>query len=225
MRKLTTILALLGLAASINARSARADGVTYTVTSTYASNIPTTLVSAPNESFTFTFNVPSPCSLSSTPPCNLSMGVGDFPAGSINVTFSSPTLPPFTQPATLTFEPSSVFLGGLFDLEAVVGGAGGGDFLWVFTGPQIFNATPNEICFGPAGTFCTGPFLITGGTDFSGSFFFNMNDATMAGDLTGGSGTGTSTVAAPEPSSLLLLGSGFLALGGFARKRLVTLFN
>jgi hypothetical protein len=29
----------------------------------------------------------------------------------------------------------------------------------------------------------------------------------------------------PEPSSLLLLGSGFLALGGFARKRLVARFN
>ena len=65
-----------------------------------------------------------------------------------------------------------------------------------------------------------------GGTDFSGSFFFDMNNPlSVNGDLTGGSGTGTSTVSAPEPSSLLLLGSGFLALGGFARKRVITLFN
>jgi hypothetical protein len=52
-----------------------------------------------------------------------------------------------------------------------------------------------------------------------------MNDPTIFGDLTGGTVNGTPSVAAPEPSSLLLLGSGFLALGGFARKRLVTLFN
>jgi hypothetical protein len=40
------------------------------------------------------------------------------------------------------------------------------------------------------------------------------------------SGTVTATaVSTPEPSSLLLLGSGFLALGGFARKRLIARFN
>jgi len=52
-----------------------------------------------------------------------------------------------------------------------------------------------------------------------------MNDPAIFGDLTGGAVNGTSSVAAPEPSSLLLLGSGFLALGGFARKRVTTLFN
>lgn len=223
MRKLLTIVALLGLTASISARSARADGVTYTVTSTYALDAATSPVSAPGASFTFTFTVPSPCSLSSMPPCNLSMGVGDFPAQAIDVTFSSPTLPGFTSLATVTFEPFSASGGGgLFDLEAF---PGGGDFVWAFVGPQIFNATANEICPGPAGTFCTGPFSITGGTDFSGSFFFDMNNPlSVNGDLTGGSG-GTSPVSAPEPSSLLLLGSGFLALGGFARKRVITLFN
>ena len=223
MRKLLTILALLGFAASISARDARADGVTYMVTSTYASDTATSLVSAKDASFTFTFTVPSPCSLFSTPPCNLSMGVANFPAESIEVTFSSPTLAGFTAPATLTFEPLGGALPGLFSIEAF---PGGGDFDWEFVGPQIFNTTANEICPGPAGTFCTGSFPVMGGTDFSGSFFFDMNNPlSVNGDLTGGSGTGTSTVSAPEPSSLLLLGSGFLALGGFARKRVITLFN
>jgi hypothetical protein len=74
------------------------------------------------------------------------------------------------------------------------------------------------------GTFCTGSFAVTGGTDFSGSFFFDMNDPTVAGDLTGGTVKGAA-VTAPEPASLLLLGSGFLALGGFARRRLIARFN
>lgn len=219
MRKLITILALLGLAASISARGARADGVTYTVTSTYASDTSTTAVSAPDATFTFTFTVPSPCSSSSTPLCSNSGGIANFPAESIDVTFSSPTLTGFTAPATLSFFSSGG--GGLFDLEAF---PGGGDFDWSFFGPQIFNTVPNEICSGPAGTFCTGSFAIMGGTDFSGSFFFDMNDPTMNGDLTGGTVKGAA-VTAPEPASLLLLASGFLALGGFARKRLIGRFN
>jgi len=97
-------------------------------------------------------------------------------------------------------------------------------------GPQMFNSTLGEFCAGPAGTFCTGPFTITGGTGFplspSGSFFFDLSDPTLTtgGDLTGGSVAGTSAVT-PEPSSLLLLGGGFLALGGFARRRLSARFN
>jgi hypothetical protein len=231
MRKPLTILALLGLAASISARSARADGVTYTVTSTYASDTSTSAVSAPDATFTFTFTVPSPCSPSSTPSCaDPSAGVANFPAQSIEVTFSSPTLTGFTAPATLSF--FSLGGGGLFDLEAFP--SGGGDFDWSFFGPQIFNTTANDPsgCQAPAGapplpagTFCPGSFSILGGTGFSGSFFFDMNDPTIAGDLTGGTVDGVPSVAAPEPSSLLLLGSGFLALGGFARKRLSALFN
>ena len=221
MRKLLTILAILGLAVGISAQGARADGVTYTVTSTYASDTSTSPVSAPGASFTFEFTVPSPCSSSSTPPCsNLSLGFANF-GNSIDVTFSSPTLPGFTSLASLSFNPSSV--GGLFSLEAF---PGGGDFDWEFMGPQIFNTTLNEICPGPAGTFCTGSFSILGGTGFSGSFFFDMNNPlSVNGDLTGGSVSGTPTsVSTPEPSSLLLLGSGFLALG-FARKRLIARFN
>jgi hypothetical protein len=135
------------------------------------------------------------------------------------VTFSSPTLTGFSSLASLTFAKAGV--GGLFDLEAF---PGGGDFEWVFNGDQIFNPGGTGACSAQQGILYWS-FSDNWGTDFSGSFFFNMNDPTMAGDLTGGSVTGMSTVPTPEPSSLLLLGSGFLALGGFARKRLVTLFN
>jgi len=132
MRKLFAILAVLGLAASISARGARADGVTYTVTSTYASDTSTSAVSAPDASFTFIFTVPSPCSSSSTPACTNAMGVANFPAESIDVTFSSATLTGFTAPATLSFFSSGG--GGLFDLEAF---PSGGDFVWSFFAPRF----------------------------------------------------------------------------------------
>jgi hypothetical protein len=214
MRKLPTILAILGLAVGISALSARADGVTYTVTSTYASDVPISPVSAPDASFTFVFTVPSPCT-SSTPACFLTPGAVNF-TDNIGVTFSSPTLTGFSSLASLGFAPSGV--GGLFDLEAF---PGGGDFEWLFIGDQIFNPGGTGTCTASEGMFCTGSFPITGGTGFSGSFFFDINNPlSVNGDLTGGSVSGTPTsVSTPEPSSLLLLGSGFLALG-FARKRL-----
>ena len=82
---------------------------------------------------------------------------------------------------------------------------------------------------GPSATFLTAgsPFQITPGPEtLDGSFFANLTDPAdlTAGILTGGS-VSAAAVTAPEPSSLLLLGSGFLALGGFARKRVITLFN
>jgi hypothetical protein len=222
MRKLFTILAILGLALSIGALSARADGVTYTVVSTYASEIgiPTTSVSAPGATFTFVFTVPSPCS---SPQCDLSSGV--MVDLSSMVTFCSTKLATscsaglvgFTAPADLTFNPNPLpgggFYPGLFGI--VVNG-----FDWEFVGPQIFTSTGTTATFLTAGS----PFAIMGGTDFDDSFFFDMS--TLAGgDLTGGSVTGSSSVSTPEPSSLLLLGSGFLALGGFARKRLIARLN
>jgi len=221
MRKLPTILAILGLAVGISALSARADGVTYTVTSTYASDTSTTAVSAPGASFTFTFTVPSPCS-SSPLTCSVSAGFVDLTS---MVTFSSPTLTGFSDLGTFSFAPLGGLSPGLFSLTFP-----DNTFDWEFMGPQMFNSTLGEFCAGPAGTFCTGPFTITGGTGFplspSGSFFFDLSDPTLTtgGDLSGGSVAGK-LVSTPEPSSLLLLGGGFLALGGFARRRLIARFN
>jgi hypothetical protein len=221
MRKLFTILALLGLAVGISAQGARADSVTYTVNSTYGSDVPVTSVSNPGSTFTFVFTVPSPllCSSSSTPPCASSFGFVDL--SSVEVTFSSPTSASFTAPASLSFVPGGS--GGLFDLETVFGN--GDDFLWMFFGPQIFSLNSG----GTVATFLTAgsPFPITlGPADLSGSLFADLTNpnAPTAGVLTGGS-VSTPAVTTPEPSSLLLLGGGFLALGGIARRRLIARFN
>jgi hypothetical protein len=218
MRKLLTVLTILGLAVGISALSARADGVTYTVTSTYASDTSTTAVSAPGASFTFTFTVPSSC----PPPSTCSVNLGFVDITGIDVTFSSSTLPGFTALGTVSFVPSSIgAMGGLFGLTF----PGVNTFDWEFMGPQIFSLDPT----GTVATFLTGSFGITGGTGFpspSSSFFADLSDPTFTtgGDLTGGSVSGSSSVSTPEPSSLLLLGSGFLALG-LARKRLIARFN
>ncbi len=73
---------------------------------------------------------------------------------------------------------------------------------------------------GPPLTLNTGgPFVISPGDDIGdGSLLGDFTSGT-ANSITSGSVT-TSTSNVPEPSSILLLGSGFLALGAFARKRL-----
>ena len=231
MQRLFTILTGLWLAFSVGAQSARADGVTYMISGTYADGS-TTAVSAPGASFTFTFKVPSTVTGNFS-----SSGSGGFvDLTGINVTFSSPALTGFSGLASLSFAPSSS--GGLLDLGPFPSGP---DFVWSFTGlvpggPQLFslNSCPSPPPPGcspdTVATFLTGPFAYLGGTGFNsstgptGSFFFDMNNIMIGGDLTDGTVTG-SAVTTPEPSSMLLLGSGFLALGGFARKRLVTLFS
>ena len=217
MRKLFTILALMGLAVGVSAVSARADGVTYTVNSTYGSDVPATSVSEPGSTFTFVFTVPSTVSGD----FSSSTGSGGFvDLTGINVTFSSPTSAGFTAPASISFAPSGG--GGLFDLETVF--SDGDDFLWMFFGPQIFSLNSSE----DLATFLAGAFTVTPGpADLSGSLFADLTnpDAPTAGVLTGGSVNGGSPVTAPEPPSVMLLGCGFLALSGLARKRLIARFN
>ena len=139
-----------------------------------------------------------------------------------------------TAPAIIFFNPSS--MGGLFSLTF----PGTNDLDLEFMGPQMFSPNSTDTI----ATFLPGPFTIMGGTGFpspTGSFFFDVNDMTVGGDITSGlisGATGPSVVTytvnfetdapiitTPEPSSLMLLGGGFLALGGFARKRLIARFN
>jgi hypothetical protein len=89
--------------------------------------------------------------------------------------------------------------GGLFTLEFPPPPSGDDFFLSLFgTNPMGFLGSPGN----------SGTFPITPGDALGDNSIFTET---------------TSTV--PEPSSLLLLGSGFLALGGFARKRLIARFN
>lgn len=103
------------------------------------------------------------------------------------------------QAGTLVFFDAGA--GGLFTLEFFPAPSGDDFFLNLFgTSPAGFLGLPGM----------TGTFPITPGDALGDNSIFTET---------------ISTTSAPEPSSLLLLGSGFLALGGFARKRLIARFN
>ena len=235
MRKLITILALLGLAAGFTALTASADTttVTYTVDGTFSASPPfsTTAIANPGDSFTLTLSVPSDALGPDPLPTGMSGNIGTtFTFTNLtdpSLSLSQTCAPTVLAPCLNFFTPAQ---GGLFSLEFT--GPGGDIFEFELLGAGCITSpmpTPAD-CGGY--TDGTPPTLITGGPFTLDDSFSTFAELTPDGlDIVGAngvSGTATatpSTTPLPEPSSLLLLGSGFLALGGFARKRLVTLFN
>jgi hypothetical protein len=209
MRKAFGILALLILVLTVS--PAHADGVVnYTVTGTYATGDPfsSTPISNPGDSFTFTFSV-DPASLAPGP----ALGPSVFAVTSLDYTDSLGGTTVFS----FTDNPAQVFFflggdaGGLFDLDF---SAAGQDFVLQLLGPD-----PGFIN-GPIITLNTGTFDITPGTtDGFFSLLGELNPPDFNFDAVGPGGIVTAVQTVPEPSSFLLLGSGFLALGSFARKR------
>jgi hypothetical protein len=210
MRKVFGILTLFVLVLTVS--PAHADGVVeYTVSGTYATGdaFLSTPISNPGDSFLITFSV-DPALLPAGPASGTSVSTGvtfDYTDSLGGTTIFSLT----DQPGTATFYLAGPS-GGLFDLDF---SAGGDDLVLSLFGPDA------GFIDGPIITLNTGIFPITPGDDFGvGSLIGDFN--TLGFDaVSSGTVTAVSSTAVPEPSSLLLLGSGFLALGSFARKRLL----
>jgi hypothetical protein len=194
MRKLVTILALLGLAAGISAQGARADSVTD----------PATIFFNPSSMgglFSLTFPGANDLDLEFMGP-QMFNSAGTFLPGPFTIMggagFPAPTGSFFFDTVTLA--------GG-----DITGGSGSG-----VTGSSGVTYTFNFTTDAPLG-------LVSGSGPFTLSFTVPSSAPLSMGfiDLSSVNVTLSSPTSAPEPSSLLLLGSGFLALGGFARRRLV----
>jgi hypothetical protein len=218
MRKTVAILGLLSLAFVIGASPASADGVgfvDYSVTGTFAAidGFSSTSISTAGDSFTFSFSV-DPALLGSGPlgssssPIDISFDYTDTRSGSTIFSLTG-------EPGTVTFNSLLSDPPGLFDIDFFVGGD---HFVLFLTGTDagFIDGTPP--------TLNTGKFTITDGVtsgpDAGAGSIFGDFDAGTVDAIAGGTVKATQASAMPEPSSLLLLGSGFLALGSFARKRL-----
>jgi hypothetical protein len=238
MRKLITILALLGLATGFTALTASADTVTYMVKGTFSADpiLPSTSQSNVGDMFTLSFSVDSGAlgtSAVSCPP-NLCMSQDITPVSFVYTDITTPSLSldgtcaPMAPCGTVNFfTPGN---GGLFML--VFSDSAGNTFTFELVAEGCFISTLPAQCGGFTNE--TPPTLITGGPFTIDDTLSALGEASpscvsivgpFCADDISGTVTATSSTAVPEPSSLLLLGSGFLALGGFARKRLVTLFN
>ncbi len=188
MRKTIGLLIFLLLVLALSSSPALAETMHYVVNSTYGPSIPTTPLTAPNTAFSFLFSEPIPLIPSASDASSFTTIVP--------VTYSSGATNA-TDWATIQFY--SLAMAGLFDISLT---DGGDLYLWSFFGPALFTGAPSN------------PVLLTGTfpIDADSAFRFNRDSFHQFG---GGTVVATSI---PEPSSLLLVGGGLLALAACARK-------
>jgi hypothetical protein len=188
---------------------------------------PSTALSNPGDVFTLTFSVSSgvlgtmPIGNDITPGSPVMFDYTDktTPSLSLSETCNTPTV---LVPCLSFFTPMN---GGLFSITFT--GPNGDIFMFELSALGYLgssSASPTTCGGFTDGTPPTlntgGPFTIDNtGFSFLGEFTPGPDGVAVGGDDISGTVTATSSTAVPEPSSLLLVGSGLLALSGFARKR------
>ena len=194
-------------------QSAFADSVNYFTSGTYLNQPPSstgigtpiTPLTAPGNTFSFSFSVPLPVSISPSDPiicpdptsCFTTIVPISYSSGSFSGTVPGSAVIFFTASAQ----------GGI-DISF---GLNGNSYVWEFFGgptPVLFSGSISN------------PTLLTGSFGY-GATSFGFNGS--LGDIVTGTGTiSATTTTVPEPGSLTLLGTGAAAIAGAIRRKLLS---
>lgn len=184
---------------------AEADGVTISGSGTWGSGAPVSNWSAPNETWSFSFTLPSPTPATSNNG-TAEMLVTDILSFTYTLNGAAVTIPP----ADILFFPANE--DGGFDIDFTAGGADTSNGITCSpSSPCAFNVFGNTLFTGTA-PFINVQSATVSNVDFDYTASIGQSETNPAGT---GSVT-TFTVTTPEPAAVSLLAIGLLAL---SRKR------
>lgn len=217
MRKTILVLAIFSLAVVFGVTQASADDASFDVSGTYSTvagnSSSSTPISNPGDAFSFTFTVDpttlqgvtasSPLSINT--PNNVAITYNDTTAGiTDNVT------------GTITLESSSQ--GGLLDIDFMLGSDPYTLLLSSPTNQQLYTIT--TVGGISTATIDIGSFQIEDDAGNCIASFLGQDD-TACTSVGSGTVTTSSATVTPEPSAILLFGTGLLGLLMFGRRKLL----
>lgn len=216
MRKTILILAIFSLAVAFGATRATADGVSFDVSgaySTVAGNTSTsTPISNPGDAFSFTFTVDPATLQGVTASSPLSINTPD----NVAITYNDSTAG-ITDDVTGTITLESSAQGGLLAIDFMLGSDPYTLILSSATNQQLYVIT--TVGGVSTATIDIGSFQIEDDGGNCISSFLGQDD-TACSSVGSGMVTTASVAPTPEPSTVLLFGTGILGLLAFGRRKL-----
>lgn len=217
MRKTILVLGIFSLAVVFGASQALADDASFDVSGTYSTvagnSSSSTPISNPGDAFSFTFTVDPTTLQGVTASSPLSINTPDNVAITYNDTTAGIT---DNVTGTITLESSSQ--GGLLDIDFMLGSDPYTLLLSSPTNQQLYSITTVDGV--STATIDIGSFQIEDDAGNCIASFLGQDDTACTSV---GSGTVTTSSAAvtPEPSAILLFGTGLLGLLVFGRRKLL----